>query len=83
MKPAIEHVVDLVEIDGEIEQVYNYLFYRWEEPSVSARAYLDEPATVSILSGEPSSEILDYLRDRYARIQRLGRQGYYVVEVAG
>jgi hypothetical protein len=63
-----------------VEQVYNYLIYRWDRPPLTARAYLDEPATVSILTGEPTPEILGYLRDRYGRIQRLGRAGYELVE---
>ena len=81
MIPVIEHLVDEVTADdGSVEQVYNYLVYQWSSPPVVARAYLDEPHTVSITTGDPNPEIMAYLRGRYARIQRLGREGYRVVE---
>ena len=81
MTPVIEHLVDeIVADDGEVEQVYNYLVYQWPSPPVVARAYLDEPHTVSITTGEPNPEIMAYLRERYARIQRLGGKGYRLVE---
>jgi hypothetical protein len=82
VNPSIAHHVDLVEIEGVVEQVYNYLIYSWTDPDVTARAYLDDIHVVSILSGEPTPPIMDYLRQRYAVIQRLERHGYVVVAAA-
>lgn len=81
MTPVIEHLVDEITADdGSVEQVYNYLVYHWPNPRVVARAYLHEPHTVAITTGDPNPEIMAYLRGRYARIQRLGRDGYQLVE---
>jgi hypothetical protein len=79
MTPTIEHRVDVIEVDGAVEQVYNHLIYRWESIAVTARAYFDEINVVSILTGEPTAEVLVYLRERYGCIQRLGRDGYIIV----
>ena len=82
MIPSIAHHVDVIEDGGVAEQTYNYLVYGWTDPDVTARAYLDDHHVVSILSGEPTPPILDYLRQRYAVIQRLGRNGYTIMEEA-
>ena len=82
MTPSIAHLVDVIEVEGVVEQAYNYLIYSWSDPELTARAYLDDIHVVSILSGEPTPAILDYLRERYAVIQRLERNGYVVMEGA-
>lgn len=81
MTPNVEHLVDeVVAEDGTTEAYYNYLVYRWEAPAITARAYLDEIGVVSILGGNPTPSILAYLRARYPKLQRLGRDGYHVLE---
>lgn len=81
MTPVIEHLVDLIHAeDGTVDQAYNYLVYHWPISAVVARAYLDEPHTASITTGDATPEIIAYLRERYARVQRLGRHGYQLLE---
>jgi hypothetical protein len=82
--PTIEHIRELIRDDeGGIEQTYNHLIYRFEESGIIARAYLDDPDTVSILKAGPVPDpVLDYLKDRFWRIDQLGAQGYRTIWTA-
>lgn len=81
---AIEHIRDIVVDEaGQIEQIYNHLIYRFEEGATVARAYLDEPDKVSILSsGDIPDAVIGYLQDRFWQIDRLGPKGYQTIWVA-
>lgn len=82
LPPMIEHRRDVIEdASGAVEQVYNHLIYCFGEPPVAtARAYLDEPGKVALLGTDaPPAEVLGYLRERFDRIDQLGRDGYRTI----
>lgn len=83
-QPTIEHVRDIIHgDDGRIEQIYNHLVYRFTKEGVVARAYLDEPDKVSIMSGgDVPDAVLDYFKDRFWQIDRIGRSGYVMLWTA-
>ncbi|MEP4194887.1 MAG: hypothetical protein ABJL99_04540 [Aliishimia sp.] len=92
MEPyQIEHLVDVIGADGQIDQVYNCLIYKFEGHGayIWARAYVDEMHVVSIYGPFKSSndltpvdnpdllrDVIDYLRMRFGVLQKLGLNGY-------
>lgn len=92
MEPyQIEHLVEVIGSDGQIDQIYNYLVYKFQDSSayVWARAYLDDMGTVSIYGPfksetdltpvENSSlahSVIEYMKMRYPNLQTLGASGY-------
>jgi len=92
MEPCkIEHVIELVEVDDQIDQVYNYIEYEFEGHGacLRARAYVDEIHFVSIYGPFQSSddltvvdvpelltEAIEYLRVRFEKVERLEENGY-------
>jgi hypothetical protein len=76
--PTIEHQREIIrDDDGAILQIYNHLIYRFHRPNFVARAYLDEPGRVAILtSGEVPDHIMSYLKDRFWQIDQIGGGGY-------
>ncbi len=96
MEPyKIEHLKDVIEVNGEIEQVYNYLINRFEgfEAYIWARACLDEIKEVSLYGPFTSSNdltqvdnpdlhrvVLDYLHFRFRVVKELGPNGYVTIK---
>lgn len=82
--PTIQHQREIIrDDDGAILQIYNHLIYRFDNPDVVARAYLDEPERVSILTrGEVPDNIISYLKDRFWQIDQLGSDGYVTLWTA-
>jgi len=92
MEPyQIEHLVDVLGSDGQIDQVYNYLVYRFQDNGayIWARAYLDDIGTISIYGPFNSDTdltpvensslmngVIDYMKIRYADLQAFGENGY-------
>ena len=87
----IQHLVDEIIVEGELEQYYNYIDYHFEKFGAycRARTYLDEIGTVSVLgpfSDRQSidvieapnlwEEVMAYLKRRFVIIQILGHEGY-------
>ena len=87
----IEHRCEEIWSGESLEQVYNYLVYRFDIDGLHywARAYLDEIDEVSITTasadleglapqpmGGPPTAMLGYLKRRYRRITVLGPKGY-------
>ena len=77
---SIIHSVDEIRSDGEIEQKYNFLDYRFERDGFTARArsYLDDIETVSLLlepqpvgpDGERfATDVKAYLAWRFAEVE--------------
>jgi hypothetical protein len=76
---TITHGCDYMRLpDGKLEYHYNFLIYTWRSggEEISARAYLDEPAKVSIfvqgsrLTDEAALQpIVRYLQRRFLLIQ--------------
>lgn len=95
IKPAeIRHNVEEIVANGETEQIYNYLDYRFEKPGVHCRArtYLDDIDTVSIygpFDGADSEReidapefydgVLSYLKRRFLVIDALEDEGYHTI----
>ncbi len=90
----IRHDVDEIVFDGETEQLYNYLDYRFEGPKVHCRArtYLDDIDTVSVdgpFAGSDSEDevdapeffdnVLSYLKRRFMMIDAAGEDGYETI----
>jgi len=86
----IEHKCEVFFVGDEREQIYNYIVYHFDCRGVyfSARTYLDEIETVSVLgpfegrhaanriSGPLNEGMLSYLKRRFRKIQTLGNDGY-------
>jgi hypothetical protein len=78
----IEHHRDRLVFDGKVEQDYRFITYCFpdRQGEVTARTYLDEAATVSILAplapAEIHEDVLRYLQQRFDRITQLGQNGY-------
>ncbi|MGY2734557.1 hypothetical protein [Sphingomonas sp. UYP23] len=81
---TIEHIREILwNDDGGIAEIYNHLIYRFEESGIMARAYLDDPDTVSIMEvGPVPDSVLAYLKDRFWRIDQIGAQGYRTIWTA-
>ena len=90
----IRHNVEEIVANGETEQIYNYLDYRFEKSGVHcrARAYLDDIDTVSIygpFDGADSEDeidapefydgVLSYLKRRFLVIDAPGDEGFDTV----
>jgi hypothetical protein len=80
---SITHSRDTIVIDGNVEQDYRFLVYRFRGPDaeIFARTYLDDPWVVAITSppfGSPlPTEVIAYLRKRFDVIRQLGGpEGY-------
>jgi hypothetical protein len=80
---SITHSRDMIIFDGQIEQDYRFLNYRFKgrDGDIIARMYLDDPWTVSII--EPmncetlDADILAYLQKRFNLIRcYAGPDGY-------
>ncbi len=86
----IRHDVDEISIDGDLEQLYNYIDYRFERPGAHCRArtYLDDIDTVSVFgpfSGQDREDevdapefledVLSYLKRRFLVIEVFGDDG--------
>ncbi len=87
----IRHDVDEIIFDGEVEQNYNFLDYRFERQGAHchARTYLDDVDTVSVngpFSDRDSEDeidapeffedVLSYLKRRFLIIDAPGDSGY-------
>ena len=94
MPAEIRHKVEEIVANGETEQLYNYLDYRFENPGVHclARTYLDDIDTVSIygpFEGTDSEDeidapefydgVLSYLKRRFLVIDAPGDEGYHTI----
>jgi hypothetical protein len=81
---SITHERDTIEFDGQVEQDYRFLVYRFASNAgdIVARAYFDDPWTVSITQptdGAPiESEVMEYLQQRFDEIRQLGGPNGYV-----
>jgi hypothetical protein len=81
---SITHERDTIEFDGQVEQDYRFLVYRFASTAgdIVARAYFDDPWTVSITQptdGAPiESEVMEYLQQRFDEIRQLGGPNGYV-----
>ncbi|MEG3177223.1 hypothetical protein U1872_13350 [Sphingomonas sp. RB3P16] len=82
--PTIEHIRDVLwDDEGGVAEIYNHLIYRFEASGIIARAYLDDPDKVSIMEVGPVPDpVLDYLKDRFWRIDQIGAQGYRTIWTA-
>ena len=87
----IDHLIETVGEDDQVDQIYNYLIYRFEGHGayIWARAYLYDVQVVSVHGPFKSSteltpvpnqqlfvEVTDYLRKRFVDVQTLGPKGY-------
>lgn len=95
IKPVkIEHGFDVIVVEGELEQWYNFLWYRFERNglAMTARSYLDEIETVSVFGpmkienerdyvedAEFIAMVTDYFKKRYNQIDKLGDEGYVTI----
>ncbi|MEO1542643.1 MAG: hypothetical protein AAFR75_01265 [Pseudomonadota bacterium] len=91
MEPyQIEHLVEIIVSEGQVDQFYNYLVYRFEGHGayVWARTYLDEIHTVSVFGpfksadelvpiGSPNlmNGVVEYLKTRFSNLQVLSENG--------
>lgn len=94
----LEHRMDEVLVEGEPDQAYNYLAYRFERDgaSVAVRVYMDEADRALLFPPEPAGamaerspaaeslrqDVLCYLARRFRLIEELGEAGYEPVWIA-
>jgi len=94
----LEHRMDEVIVDGEPDQAYNYLAYRFERDgaAVTVRVYMDEADRALLFPPEPGGamaepspaaerlrqDVLCYLARRFRLIEELGEEGYEPVWIA-
>lgn len=83
--PTLEHLIEVILVDGEIDQIYNYIDYHFEnaEGYMRARFYLDTPSQVttygpfvgpkslqSTLAPALERSVTAYLEPRFSSLQR-------------
>jgi len=92
MEPyQIEHLVEVIGTDGQIDQLYNDFVYKFQDGSayVWAWAYLDDMGTASIFGPFKSETdltpvensslvngVIEYMKMRYPNLQAFGPNGY-------
>ncbi len=94
----LEHRMDEVIVEGEPDQAYNYLAYRFERDgaALAVRVYMDEADRALLFPPEPGvamaqptaaaerlrQDVLCYLARRFRLIEELGETGYEPVWIA-